>query len=44
MRSNVYLPKRATNKNGTKWQKKLKIANNFKISQVTKYCEKIINM
>ena len=24
-----------------KW---LKIANNFKISQVTKYCEKMINM
>ena len=42
MHSNVYFPKRAKKyqkmvKNGKKW---LKIANNFKISQVTKYCEK----
>ena len=28
-------------KNVKKW---LKIANNFKISQVNKYCEKMINM
>ena len=28
-------------KNGKKWQKWLKIANNLKISQVTKYCEKM---
>ena len=31
-------------KNGKKCKKWLKIANNFKISEVTKYREKIINM
>ena len=31
-------------KNGKKWQKWLKIANNFKISEVTKYGEKMTNM
>ena len=46
MHSNVYFPKRANKyqkmvKNGNKW---LKIANNFKISEVTKYGEKMINM
>ena len=47
MHSNVYFPKKGNKipkngkKNGKKW---LQIANNFKISQVTKYCEKMINM
>ena len=31
-------------KSGKKWQKWLKIANHFKISEVTKYGEKITNM
>ena len=46
MHSNVYFPKRAKKykKMVKKCKKWLKIANNFKISEVTKYGEKMINM
>ena len=43
MYSNVYSPKRAKNTKNIvkKWQKWLKIANNCKISEITKYGEKM---
>ena len=46
MHPNVYFPKRANKyqkmlTNGKKW---LKITNNYKISEVTKYGEQMINM